>query len=372
MKNECIEILECLRKNFYSKTQVLPTRRNLWNLPFEYINLFNFVLCRKNQLFEWSVFPNFYYFLFKLRYSKAFLLFKVFFLNTGIKKNSLSYFFTEEQIIKFLDKKILFFERGKLKSSLKFIPLENDIIAFFNHQGKSKLWLGRDSVLFADFLTKELKGKSYKRALDLCTGTGIQAVRLSETAERVVGTDINIAAVENARLNASLLGKENKVSFFLSDLFKEVNGKFDLVTANPPYGIFPDSEQFGLKVVFRLLDNIDDYLEENGTAYIVTESVVKDRQDLLINKLKDLAYKYSYSIRVIPIWYSINRHFFQMVHKKMKVAFIPFYFVKIEKNNQPALIIEKLNLFKKASNFIYIFLNYMFFSGRHKDNENKA
>lgn len=73
------------------------------------------------------------------------------------------------------------------------------------------------------------------RVLDLATGTGAVALALkSERSDlRVEGCDIVSDAVDLARQNAVLNGLD--VKFYTSDWFSEVDGQFDLITANPPY-----------------------------------------------------------------------------------------------------------------------------------------
>ncbi len=74
--------------------------------------------------------------------------------------------------------------------------------------------------------------------LDLCTGSGAVAVAVAcETAKTkrvsVTATDISEAALEIAKENA-WKNKAN-VNFIQSDLFENVRGRFNLITANPPY-----------------------------------------------------------------------------------------------------------------------------------------
>ncbi len=73
------------------------------------------------------------------------------------------------------------------------------------------------------------------RVLDLATGTG--AVALAMKSERpdliVEGCDVVPQAVELADENARLNCLD--VAFYVSDWFSGVKGKFNLITANPPY-----------------------------------------------------------------------------------------------------------------------------------------
>jgi methylase of polypeptide subunit release factors len=80
-----------------------------------------------------------------------------------------------------------------------------------------------------------------ERALDLCTGNGIQAILLAAHAEHVVATDVNQRALAYTRLNAALNGVEN-VETRLGSFFEPVGGeRFDLVVANPPYVVSPET-----------------------------------------------------------------------------------------------------------------------------------
>src|SRR5215208_2950088 len=82
---------------------------------------------------------------------------------------------------------------------------------------------------------------SGERALDLCTGNGIQAILLAAHAASVVATDVNARALAYAQFNIALNGVGN-VETRLGSFFEPVDGEeFDLVVANPPYVISPES-----------------------------------------------------------------------------------------------------------------------------------
>jgi SAM-dependent methyltransferase len=80
-----------------------------------------------------------------------------------------------------------------------------------------------------------------ERALDVGTGNGIQAILLAEHAERVVATDVNARALSYAAFNAALNGANN-IALRHGSFFEPVQGElFDLVVANPPYVVSPES-----------------------------------------------------------------------------------------------------------------------------------
>ena len=85
-----------------------------------------------------------------------------------------------------------------------------------------------------------------RRALDLGTGCGSQALLASRHAEHVVATDVTERALGVARLNLELNDVTN-VELREGSLFEPVEGElFDLIVSNPPFVVSPDTD-----LVFR-------------------------------------------------------------------------------------------------------------------------
>lgn len=81
-----------------------------------------------------------------------------------------------------------------------------------------------------------------ERALDLCTGNGIQALLLARHAGRVIATDVNERALAFAALNLALNSVTN-VELRHGSLLEPVAGeRFGCIAANPPYVVSPDRE----------------------------------------------------------------------------------------------------------------------------------
>ena len=86
-----------------------------------------------------------------------------------------------------------------------------------------------------------------RRALDLGTGSGIQALHLTAHAESVVATDVNPRCLSLAALTAGLNTVE--VDFREGSLWEPVAGElFELVVSNPPFVISPGT---GERLVYR-------------------------------------------------------------------------------------------------------------------------
>jgi SAM-dependent methyltransferase len=113
-------------------------------------------------------------------------------------------------------------------------------------------------------------------ALDLGTGSGIQAILAAAHAERVVGTDVNPRALRFARFNAILNGVSN-LDLREGSLFEPVEGeRFDLVVCNPPYLVAPsegyvfrDSGVRGDRFCADLVRAVPAHLTEGGLANVL-------------------------------------------------------------------------------------------------------
>lgn len=110
------------------------------------------------------------------------------------------------------------------------------------------------------------------RVLDLGCGSGVSAAFAAGVAREVVAVDISPAAVENTKENCRLFGREN-VTVKESDMFSNVDGKFDVILANPPYieSDFEDKEaQFATSTRYLpvLFSQVHNYLESDGRLLV--------------------------------------------------------------------------------------------------------
>lgn len=79
------------------------------------------------------------------------------------------------------------------------------------------------------------RAKPGMKILDMCTGSGCILLSVLSNCPSVMGTGVDLSekALETARKNAADL--KIKAEFLHSDLFKQVEGSFDLILSNPPY-----------------------------------------------------------------------------------------------------------------------------------------
>jgi methyltransferase family protein len=158
------------------------------------------------------------------------------------------------------------------------------------------VFFGPDTYRFVRALENHLAGvdtASIKRAVDICSGSGIAAIvtALALPDCEVIGVDINDRALEFSRINAIAANAPN-VDFTKSDLLKNVEGQFDLIVANPPYLIDQlereyrhGGGEFGEQLSLDIIDTALARLNPNGTLLLYTGSAIVDGYDSFEEKL---------------------------------------------------------------------------------------
>jgi methylase of polypeptide subunit release factors len=124
-----------------------------------------------------------------------------------------------------------------------------------------------------DCLTPRRRGE---HALDVGSGSGVQAVLAARHARHVVATDVNQRALTFTELNAALNGFAN-VETRRGSLFDAVAGEqFDVITCNAPYVISPenrwayrDSGLRGDEITRRVLESAAAHLAADGFATVI-------------------------------------------------------------------------------------------------------
>jgi ribosomal protein L3 glutamine methyltransferase len=133
-----------------------------------------------------------------------------------------------------------------------------------------------------------LRGRSPRRVLDLCTGSGCLAIlaALAFPRARVDGSDISAAALAVARRNVATYRLGRRVHLVRSDLFAALGRtRYDLMLCNPPYVPERDMRRLppeyrhepalalasgrdGLDFVRRLLAEAADHLAADGLLVV--------------------------------------------------------------------------------------------------------
>lgn len=120
--------------------------------------------------------------------------------------------------------------------------------------------------------------------LDMCCGSGAIGITVClKTGAKVTLLDVSDGALETSKLNADKLGAN--VNFIKSNMFDNVEGKFDYILSNPPYIktedlvslqeevkkepiLALDGGESGFDFYNIIAENAYNYLNENGTLYM--------------------------------------------------------------------------------------------------------
>ena len=144
------------------------------------------------------------------------------------------------------------------------------------------------------------------KILDLCTGSGCIAISLKHYLPKaeVWALDISEKALNIAKNNAKQNNTE--INFIKSDLFQNIQDKFDIIVSNPPYIktdiiktldnevqnepiIALDGGDDGLDFYKKILKKAYNYLKDEGKLYL---EIGYDQKEDLINLYKnDKRYK---------------------------------------------------------------------------------
>lgn len=165
-----------------------------------------------------------------------------------------------------------------------------------------------DSLLLAK--TIETMDLEDKKVLEVGCGSGFLSVLMAKNGARVTAVDINKNAVEATMKNAS---KNNvKIGCYISDIFSTVRGKYDIIVFNPPY--LPEGDESsqkdiknqwnggptGREVAVRFIENIENFLNKDGTVLMVISSLTDEKK--VVNTFKKNRFRVSSITREKISW----------------------------------------------------------------------
>ena len=201
---------------------------------------------------------------------------------------------------------------GKLKKTILNRLESTDIISQFIWDLKihNKLWPGTwdlTSLVLKRTLDKKIIFNSnIENYLDIgCGQMAIlgQYLKKKNPKINVTSTDLHEDIVNCAQLNI----KKNKlkINLFQSDLFENINEKFDLITFNPPYvstlikqNIPPDNRRFtsrysgpkGTEITEKFLEKAKYHLTPNGRIFLGINCFYIP-EHICLELIRDYAYK---------------------------------------------------------------------------------
>jgi release factor glutamine methyltransferase len=141
-----------------------------------------------------------------------------------------------------------------------------------------------DSFLLQEQVKLEVKQDD--KVLDIGTGSGIQALTALETSKDITASDINPECLENL-----------KIKTIKSDLFENIQEKFDLIIFNPPYlpkdpnepkdsALATTGGKKGNEIIKKFLQQAKSHLTEKGRILLLYSSLSGDIPKIV----KELSY----------------------------------------------------------------------------------
>ena len=92
----------------------------------------------------------------------------------------------------------------------------------------------QDTEISVEKILNVIENNQINNMLEIGCGTGIVSISVDlESSIDVTAVDISEKAIENTRINKEKLN--SKIKIINSDLFSNINEKFDLIYSNPPY-----------------------------------------------------------------------------------------------------------------------------------------
>lgn len=178
-----------------------------------------------------------------------------------------------------------FTNNTELKSEFRTLKYNYDTtqFVFTSDNGvfsKDKIDYGSKNLIEI-FLKKN--EKKINKILDVGCGYGFMGIVLSKMLDaEAILVDVNKRAVHLTEKNI----KANKVNAttYVSDIYDNVEGKYDLVITNPPI-------RAGKKVVYEILRNAKNFLNDDGELWFVirkeqgAKSTMKALEDIYIIEL---------------------------------------------------------------------------------------
>ncbi|MFO0619557.1 MAG: class I SAM-dependent methyltransferase [Polyangiaceae bacterium] len=331
-----------LRAHSFEETGTLPVPGRLYHLTREPETLSRF-FSGGNNAYESSALDRLYRVALAQRLPNAVALFETFHLGRPTSRAELDRLIGEPLVDELLARHMLVETDGRIVSRVRasgMAPLIqlHDTNSIYPEEKGSFVFCGRCSSRLVNAVRGELdRGARKRRVLDLCTGSGIQALNMAPWADEIVGADLNPRAVAFATANAKANGID-KARFVESDLFGSVEGRFDVITANTPFLLLDEGSKardgyggaYGMEVELRLIAGLHDHLEDGGVSLLVVSSAFVDGRNLLEERLKDTLPSAGYDVDLFPIsqYYSTDHW---RAYERVQVAKCVLYIMRAEK-----------------------------------------
>lgn len=139
-----------------------------------------------------------------------------------------------------------------------------------------------ETELLVDKVLEISKEISNPKILDIGTGSGCIPLTLILQNKDITAhaLDISSEALETAKRNALFHNVLNNISFFKSDLFSNVDEKYDIIVSNPPY--IPLKEKENLQIEVKNYDPESALFTKDDLGIEFYDKIVTKAKDYLL------------------------------------------------------------------------------------------
>jgi len=241
---------------------------------------------------------------------KGEILIKLFYFQKKFLIRELECNFGQKYIDELLQLGVLIRNNNYISSLLKIHSLFNLYFAssYVDYRALDYAYFGKDSLLLSHYLPYNFKSSS---TLDLCTGTGVQAILMANNSTSIIGTDISPIAQNIAQFNVLLNNVEDRVKIINGNIYEPIGKKkFDLIISNPPYISIPNSFEYpicgnggedGLLILKKIISDLDLHLNQSGVSLILGNTIGNDKEPFIVDYLKSNLMKFGWDIEIVVI-----------------------------------------------------------------------
>ena len=182
------------------------------------------------------------------------------------------------------------------------------------------VFFGPDTYRYLNLIKQVISQRDQtftRRMVDIGCGAGPGAIlmALHFPIAEVIATDINKAALELTQVNATFAGAQN-LKVMVSDILNDVDGQFDVITANPPFLVDKDLRAYrhgggalGAELSFRMLQAAISRLNPGGQFILYTGVAISDGHDIF----KQDVTRYLTDLQILPLtWQTLTWEYMEL------------------------------------------------------------